>query len=727
MTAKPSSPTAPAVDVVPHDNTMAGVLEPYSASVIRPMPDIRDEVASASTVHPLISALTQGFVRYLREPRFLTPLTLEELKVLFSNFYDDLNGLVLNVYTQSNSCKKRLIAQLAHFNAQPHHYDYLLAIAHYLLSSIKLSKRTDNESLMQLRVFSYYKYLTVERALEQAHQELFSASTLADGLVLHEKLQRFDGYDIEFQTLLDEKLMAMKDIPFEAFSEGEGYPLAAHEDQLLELRRLLGVMKTRVTPRQKLDVVVRVQQRLIELLAGTMGDKSVRDVSADHLLPVFIHFLVCYGADCDLYLSFIFIKNFLNLLDPASIDAQHYTTHSSFSSYVPEPRLVIHKKRPRKLLLECLNLNPNDTAHPANGFDFFDSDKKLAAHLHAEHVNNGELMYFLTNFEAALFFLLNVTADELLLQSEAEVLSASIVKLVEKKSLTQFKFPEDTKSEAKSDAKTDAKTDPKPEPKVDTGSSTTSPARMRNPRSRSTSLLNAISTRLNGAMVTSRLRSNSGSARMPRKEAFPSMDIEDGSGLLMRSLISRFSLVLVPQLRTPSDGDSDSIDARLDCELAFMGEEPNDTKRNSLSSKLSTGVSELMTRIGQAQHLPQSLNQTRNHSLSTIGHQASQTSLDLKGEARSRTTSIQIMDRWFGAISQPVAENDHNDSTVESQEESSVFSAPFRELTKYQDIDFDSLTIQDLRTLKTYYDQLCTELGVGKSESKTTDHSQDEL
>lgn len=665
---------------------------------IAPLAAIKEEVESNTTFHSQISALTQAFIRYLREPRYQAPLSLDELKILFNSFYDDLVGLIVNIYTQSNSCKKKLISQLKHFSDHPLHYDYLLAIANYSLSSIKLSKRTDNESLMQLRVFNYYKYLTVVNALEAAHRELFNASILPDGVLLHEKLHRFDNHDIVFQEFLDDKLVAMRDIPFEMFSEGEPYPLSDKETEVEELLRLLQLMKTKATPREKLNVVVQVQQRLIELLSSSSTTKSSKEISADHLLPILIYFLVRHGSNCDLYLTFMFIKNFLNLLDPNSIDPQHFNTHSSFSNYAPETRLTIHKKRARKLLFECLNINTDDNEYPVNNIDFFDSDKKLAAYIQAEQ-NNGELMYYLTNFEAALFFLLNVTGDELQLQDTAEILSTSIIKLVEKEMLAQFKFPDIVKSENNS-------------------SSSSSPVRLRNHRSRSTSLLNAISSRLSaGSIMATRLRSNSGANSVyPKKESFPTIEmVEDDGSLLMRNLITRFSLVSVPQFRTPtSEGDADSIDVKLDSERTNLVDEHVDLKRNPLTAKFSTGVTEFMTRLG--------LSQSQNQSVATIPNHNSQTSLELKGteSARSRTTSIQIMDRWFGAISQSAPEVEHNDSTVESQEESSVFSAPFRELTKYQDTDFDSLTIQDLRTLKTYYDQLCTEIGDGKTESKTT-------
>ncbi|RLV88361.1 hypothetical protein JA9_004228 [Meyerozyma sp. JA9] len=703
--AQMKSEASMAEDTAPENTPRAipSIPDSESSARLAPLHPIRKEVETISSFHPSISALTQSFVRYLREPRFQAPLSLDELKVLFSSFYDDLNGLAINVYTQSNSCKKRLIARSDHFNAHPHHYDYLLAIANYSSSSIKLSKRTDDESLMQLRVFNYYKFLTVTKALECAHTELFSASTSPDGSSLHEKLQRFDHHDIVFQEFLDDKLEAMKDIPFEAFSEGDRYPLVDKQEEIHELSRLLASVKDKFTPREKLNVVVSLQQRLITLLSESSAGKT-SDVSADHLLPVLIHFLVRHGSGCDLYLTFMFMKNFLNLLDPTSIDPNHFTTHSSFSNYAPETRSVIHKKRARKSLFECLNLNLEDTEHPVDDFDFFDSDKKLAAHLQAEYLNNGELMYYLTNFEAALFFLSNVTGDELQLQNQAEILSTSIIKLVEKDMLTQFKFPEEVKQETSSSA-------------------SSSPVRLRNNRSRSTSLLNAISSRLNaGSIITTRSRSNSGNNAGPaRRETFPSMEVtEDDGSSLMRSLITRFSSVSVPQFRTPtSEGDADSIDARLETERANSVDEHADPKRNSITQKFSTGVTEFMTRIGQSQ------GQSQSQSFTTIANHASQTSLDLKAAegARSRTTSIQIMDRWFGAISQTAPEAEHNDSTVESQEESSVFSAPIRELTKYQDTDFDSLTIQDLRTLKAYYDQLCTELGVSKSESKTTGDS----
>ena len=54
---------------------------------------------------------------------------------------------------------------------------------------------------------------------------------------------------------------------------------------------------------------------------------------------------------------------------------------------------------------------------------------------------------------------------------------------------------------------------------------------------------------------------------------------EDDGSLLMRSLITRFSLVSVPQFRTPtSEGDTDSIDVRLDSERANLVDDHVDPK-----------------------------------------------------------------------------------------------------------------------------------------------------
>lgn len=143
-------------------------------------------------------------------------------------------------------------------------------------------------------------------------------------------------------------------------------------------------------------------------------------------------------------------------------------------------------------------------------------------------------------------------------------------------------------------------------------------------------------------------------------------------------------------------------------------------------------------------------------------------------EYRTRTASLQIMDKWFNNLSSvaanglasdshtvsinppsnvsPVPSLSHpNDSsatvtdvesgntghgisptghmitTVDSaSNDSSVFSSSINELTKYQHVEFESLSVRDLRVLKGLYDQLCNEVNA-QTESKTSDEDEVEM
>lgn len=91
------------------------------------------------------------------------------------------------------------------------------------------------------------------------------------------------------------------------------------------------------------------------------------------------------------------------------------------------------------------------------------------------------------------------------------------------------------------------------------------------------------------------------------------------------------------------------------------------------------------------------------------------------------------MDRWFNnftneesaAIGATNASLNHQStssaaSNAFTNNEDSVFSSSAEELTKFQHIDFDSLTINDLKLMKNYYDQLCSEFIASKTDSKTS-------
>ncbi|KAM9922801.1 hypothetical protein OXX80_011750 [Metschnikowia pulcherrima] len=98
-----------------------------------------------------------------------------------------------------------------------------------------------------------------------------------------------------------------------------------------------------------------------------------------------------------------------------------------------------------------------------------------------------------------------------------------------------------------------------------------------------------------------------------------------------------------------------------------------------------------------------------------------------------RSSSLQTMEKWFCNIpDNPPDETSvrHRSNTSISSKcfntsesnynEGSVFSASFGELTKFHFTDFESMTINDLKKLKCYYDQLCTELISEKTGSKSS-------
>lgn len=171
---------------------------------------LQEEVHSSLTLHPQIATLNQLFLKCLKEPRYQSPLTINELSKLFNSFYRDLNALVINIYTQSNSTKKQLIAASTYFNNNPKVFDYLLAIANYSTSSIKLLKRSDPDALYQLRIFNYYKFLMVFESIEASHINLLSSINVGEDISLYDKLLRFDNKDIIYQEFLADKIVALK-------------------------------------------------------------------------------------------------------------------------------------------------------------------------------------------------------------------------------------------------------------------------------------------------------------------------------------------------------------------------------------------------------------------------------------------------------------------------------------------------------------------------------------
>lgn len=847
-------------------------MKPVQYSIL---PEINSEVqANLRHVHPQINQLIQAFLKYLKEPRYQSPLTLPELARLFLIFFKDLLSLIINIYSQSNANKRQLLSNSRFFKLDAKKFDYLIAISNYSSSSIKLLKRNDPHANLQLRVFNYYKFETIFETFEHSQYLLFSSinnkSLYGNSTTLYDKIFRFNERDVVIQNLLDEKLRLLQalKLPLSCFSENDSddptlnayFNDLASSPLLLKIQKKFVSLNTKITPYAKLKCIVRIQKYII-LLISQLFDNDLSKVNNDILLPSFIFIIIYHlpnDSFHDLYLNFIFISNFLNLLDPYKVDAARFTPSCLTSSYAPteEPSILASRKfnsssasissSTRKqlgsTLFELLNLNEasehNQEEQDDENIDFFDNDKDLIDFITSTYLNNGELNFYLTNFEAILFFLQNVTIDELAANfdddsnkeiSSNEILNIPLHKLVDNEPAQpevlksgSFKSLDDLKS-----------LDKKVQEELNEN------------RSRSSSLLNTLSSRLNDAATrVSRSRSNSGAINT--EEAFPTTsmshkdfetsltgtEISNGSSTIsvMKAIIGRLGLVSILQFK-PSMEESLSMDTGLEVDgngqlkqrrssslISQLSPNHSRTRSSSLDqifansnnqlvsqpkpssnlhavpspdkrSSLSYKVTEFMTKLNNPVTLNSNTSAPNISSANPKGHLSNSSLNSLsegqtmsinpnsllssnekmeKPEYRTRTASLQIMDKWFNNLSSVAANNLVNDNnaasinpptnvspvpslthpndssatvtdvesgntghgistpghmitTVDSaSNDSSVFSSSINELTKYQHVEFESLSVRDLRVLKGFYDQLCNEVNAQKAESKTS-------
>ncbi|KAK6456480.1 uncharacterized protein RJT20DRAFT_118798 [Scheffersomyces xylosifermentans] len=743
---------------------------------------LSDEVSNTLTLHPQIATLNQLFLKCLKEPRYQAPLTIVELSSLFKSFYRDLNSLVINIFTSSNSTKKSLIANSEYFNANPKVFDYLLAIANYSTSSIKLLKRSDNDALYQLRIFNYYKFLTVAESIEATHLSLFNSINSGESVTLYDKLFRFDQKDIIYQEFLEEKLSVLRglQLSFTCFvdkgvSNQDKIVLfleSLTEEELAPIQQNISDLNTvNVTPYSKLKSIVLIHKNLIKLYVKAGFKNS--EINNDLLLPSLIYLIIYKLSSRDLYLNFLFIQNFANLFDPYRVEVFPVNLNSS---YYPSPEKTVLSTKYRICnLYELLNLNetqdqPQVSDHlGGEDLNFFDNDKDLIHYLAETYMNTGELHYYLTNFEAIIVFLSNITISELLVtdpqDNEVEEVSdlqnklllAPISKLVDEELLSHFQFPDGKLSEeiiAKEETE-----------------------KQQN-RSRSSSLMNTISNRIN----ETRSRSNSSILNTLKttnvsalKESFPTLssppdieaattstsdyiDSENTGFAMMRNILGRFGSVSVASFKSPTeehhplstvqDQESVSDDVSLSSSLlqkrsntlisklspnhsrtrssslensnngngnAFLNNHSSNNKRNSITAKLTNGVSEFMTKLNstqQASQLQTSINKNiSNSSLHSLEGGESTDALPSLSRRpdyiRSRTASIQIMDKFFNNISANYQQSQQQQRMPSLSSNSEEVMVTPEELIKYQRVDFESLTIKDLRIIKGYYDQLC--------------------
>lgn len=728
-----------------------------------------EEVCKEIQLHPQISQLILGFVRYLKEPRYQLPLNIDELSRIFSQFYRDLNCLIVNFYTNSNNIKKLLIKNSSFLNEHDNFFDYLLAIANNgnTQGNGKLVKRLDPDALHQLRVFNYYKFIVIFQSIELAQKVLFES--LLDDLTLYDKVFKFEQKDLIHEEFLYEKIEQLKleKLPFSKFGNDKFSEFIDNikQEDLQEIEQAFISLDSTHTPYAKLSFIVKIHKLLIQVFISS-GYKN-HDINNDILLPTLIYLIIYKINTVNIYSNFLFIKHFLNMLDPYHIEL--YLLNVS-NTYEPVEKLnKIGNKYKQANLFDLLLIDntENETLELGDQFQFFNNDKDLITYLSNNYLNNGELNYYLTNFEAVIMFLSNITMEELTQESSSsELLNSTVFELVEQDLQNHFKFPEPKIDEEKID-KSDNKS----------------------VRSRSSSILNSLTNKFH----ENRTRSNSSvvnSLRSSSKESFPTVattinDIDSMTSpddnlsvSLMKNILGRFNSISVSQfnlderhenevhdlasgMHSISSGDSansgeshhtnnshgndahntngDSSNHTADSNsiysrnnslsshtnsihltpkvistnnrnVSFINRiSPSHTrtrsssldqgKRNTITNKLTNGVNEFMTKLNSSALNPPSalINKinTSNSSINSIEEGGNSTATLKQDYTRSRNSSLQVMDKWFNNISA----NLYHSTTTKNKD--------LLELTKFKDVEFDSLTIKDMKALKQYYDILC--------------------
>lgn len=732
-----------------------------------------DEVSNEVELHPQINQLINVFVRYLKEPKYQQPLQIDELSTIFHQFYRDLNCLIINFYTNSNSIKKQLIKSSKFFNENDSIFDYLLAIANSKNNgngkgngttgtgangsngSGKLIKRYDSYALHQSRIFNYYKFIIIFQSIELAQKKLFN--TLLHDLTLYDKVFKFEQRDIIHEEFLYEKidLLKLENLNFDKFGN-EKFATFINQltsSQLNDLESLFISLDSCHSPFSKLLFIVKIHKVLIQFCLDS-GYKN-QEINNDILLPLLIYIIIYKIKTRNIYSNFLFIKHFSNIINPYNIELYNI----NLSNYQPQEKInkIGNKYRLTNLFdLLLIDDTQNEKLNLDEKFQFFTNDHDLINYLSNNYLNNGELNYYLTNFEAVIMFLSNITLQELDHEkSSHNLLNFTLFDLVEQDLQNHFKFPEiETEKDIDKEKEKEKEKDKKD-------------------RSRSSSILNSLTNKFH----ENRTRSNSSimnSNKSSSKESFPTLatsnDLEsvnspDDNSLsvsIVKNLLGRFNSISVsqfnhyeknendvnPGINSSDDNDISNSDATngndvtthdsntvdsnsiyshtnslsshtnsihltpkvisSNKSLSFINRiSPIHTrtrsssleqgKRNSITNKLTNGVNEFMIKLNSSSiNSPSTLNNSRttNSSVESLD-EAGDSTLTLKPDYnRSRNTSLQIMDKWFSNISA----NLHH---------SNPKSKDLLELIKYKDVEFDNLSIKDLKLLKHYYDILC--------------------
>lgn len=178
--------------------------------------------------------------------------------------------------------------------------------------------------------------------------------------------------------------------------------------------------------------------------------------------------------------------------------------------------------------------------------------------------------------------------------------------------------------------------------------------------------------------------------------------------------MGRLNLVLVSQFSLQNDNGVLTSHANGPAIHSRTRSSLFDTqKRNSITNKFALGVSEFMTKFNNpvAEPSPDIVSDGDEDqvelSMSTIRGVAPS-----PGHSRTRTNSgFQIMDKWLNnlAVTSPVRPVHLAISSTTLFSGLLSTNNPLAEITRFQGADFDSLSIKDLKQLKSYYDLLCQE------------------
>lgn len=137
------------------------------------------------------------------------------------------------------------------------------------------------------------------------------------------------------------------------------------QEDLILLQEDLTSLNTEITPYAKLKKIVSLHKNLIKLFSQKGFEN--KEINNDLLLPALIYLLVYKLETNDLYLSFLFFRNFLNLIDSLPIELYQINLYLSYNP-AQERTPLSSSKYKKSDILGYLNLQdsqdlPQEQSH----------------------------------------------------------------------------------------------------------------------------------------------------------------------------------------------------------------------------------------------------------------------------------------------------------------------------------------------------------------------------